>query len=69
MQIQIHVKRKNNAETQNPLSKAIVHNDKLINQHHTAGGGHCMYVTFGFRCVDCRKCYIPYGQRDIRPTK
>jgi hypothetical protein len=33
------------------------------------GGGHYASVTTGFRCVDLRKWYVPYGQTEIRPSK
>jgi len=26
-------------------------------------------VTTGFRCVDFRKFYVPYGQQEIKPTR
>ena len=33
------------------------------------GGGQYVSVTSGYKCVDFRSFYVPYGQLDIKPTK
>ena len=34
-----------------------------------APGGHYISVTSGYKCVDFRKFYVPYGQSEVKPTK
>ena len=48
--------------------KALVNNESVSYRQHI-GGGHYVSVTSGFRCVDFRKWFIPYGQTEIRPTR
>ena len=31
--------------------------------------GHYISVTSGYKCVDFRKFYVPYGQAGVKPTK
>jgi len=32
------------------------------------GGGHYVSLTTGFRCVDFRKFYLPFGQSEMKPS-
>jgi len=48
--------------------KALVNNESVSYRQHI-GGGHYVSVTSGFRCVDFRKWFMPYGQTEIRPTR
>ena len=48
--------------------KALI-NGENVNYRQHIGGGHYVSVTTGFRCVDFRKFYMPYGQTEIRPTR
>jgi len=49
--------------------KALVNNTETVNYRQHIGGGHYVSVTTGFRCVDFRKFYVPYGQNEIKPTR
>jgi len=41
-----------------------------VNYREHIGGGHYVSVTSGFKCVDLRKFYMPYGQTEgEKPTK
>ena len=40
-----------------------------VNYRQHIGGGCYVSVTKGFKCVDFRKFYIPYGQTEIRATR
>jgi len=33
------------------------------------GGGYYISVTSGFFCVDIRKCFVPYGGTEDKPTR
>ena len=43
--------------------------DEPIKFQAHIGGGQYVSITSGFKCVDFRTFYIPYGQQDVRPTK
>ena len=47
--------------------RALVNGETVSYRQHI-GGAHYISVTTGFRCVDFRKFYMPYGQKDIKPT-
>ena len=43
--------------------------DQLVKFQGHIGGGQCVSVTSGYKCVDFRTFYVPFGQLDVRPTK
>ena len=43
--------------------------DRLVKYQSHVGGGHYISVTSGYKCVDFRKFYVPYGQAEVKPTK
>ena len=43
--------------------------DELVKFQSHIGGGQYVSVTNGYKCVDFRTFYLPYGQLDVRPTK
>jgi len=43
--------------------------DELVKFQGHIGGGQYVSVTSGYKCVDFRTFYLPYGQLDVRPTK
>ena len=43
--------------------------DEQVKFHAHIGGGQYVSVTSGYKCVDFRSFYVPYGQLDVRPTK
>jgi hypothetical protein len=48
--------------------KKLCNNEQVKYQDHI-GGGNYVSVTSGFRCVDFRNFFMPYGTTDIKPTK
>ena len=48
--------------------KALVNNEPVNYRQHI-GGGHYVSVTTGFRCVDIRKFFMPYGQTEVKATR
>jgi len=52
-------------------AKAAAAGDQDIKLWQHIGGAHYISVTSGYKCVDIRKWYQPYGNKDgeIKPTK
>ena len=46
----------------------LINNVDVKYQAHI-GGGYYVSVTTGFRCVDLRKWFMPWGEKDPKPTK
>ena len=43
--------------------------DPPVNYRQHIGGGCFVSVTTGFKCVDFRQFYVPYGDIEIKPTR
>ena len=43
--------------------------DEQVKFQAHIGGGQYVSVTTGYKCVDFRSFFVPYGQLDIKPTK
>ena len=43
--------------------------DRLVKCQSHVGGGHYISFITGYKCVDFRKLYVPYGQSEVKPTK
>jgi len=56
----------------NEAVQRVTDGDEDVKLCRHIGGAHYISVTSGFRCVDFRKFYLPYGvktQEEIRPTQ
>jgi len=49
--------------------KDVRDGDQPVNNRQHIGRGFYVSVTTGFKCVDFRKFYMPYGQTEIRSTR
>jgi len=54
-------------EIDNQLRK-LTHGEHVAYRIHYGGGWH-VSLTKGFRCIDLRKFYVPFGETTIKPTK
>ena len=54
-------------EIDNELCKLTQGEDVAYRIHY--GGGWHASLTKGFRCIDLRKFYVPFGETTIKPTK
>jgi len=44
-------------------------NDPPVNYRQHISGGCYVSVTTGFKCVDFRQFYMPYGKTEVKPTR
>ena len=54
-------------EIDNQLYK-LTQGENLVYQSHY-GGGWYVSLTKGFRCIDLRKFYVPFGETTCKPTR
>ena len=54
-------------EIDNQLYK-LTQGEKLAYQNHY-GGGWYVSLTKGFRCIDLRKFYVPFGETTCKPIR
>ena len=54
-------------EIDNQLCK-LTQGEDLAYQNHYGGGWH-VSLTTGFRCIDLRKFYVPFGETTCKPTR
>jgi len=50
------------------IGPILIKDKETVSYCGHVGDGHYVSVTTGFRCVDFRKFYLPFGQFEIKPS-